>query len=247
MEARELGAFIADLRKEKGMTQEELAQKLHVTKSAVSKWERGAGLPDIQMIEPLAENLQVSIAEIIKSKKMTREELLETNAGELLKELTAQFQKEKRMAVTEWLSLAGVIVFALWLPSYLWRDVRELGGGTFTTMLLLATAFTLPLLGLGMKRYAHLFSFGSYFCSILVCANEFFFIDHKIALEDWSALMDTAGLGLVICRKVLIPIFLLNAAVYFFAERKNRRALVQLFMELWQKISGGVLWIMGKF
>ncbi len=67
MDAAKLGAFIAQLRKEANMTQAELAGKLNVTVQAVSKWERGKGLPDINTLEPLADVLGVSIIEIMKA------------------------------------------------------------------------------------------------------------------------------------------------------------------------------------
>ena len=51
MDSQKFGAFISELRKERGWTQLELAQKLNVTDKAVSKWERGAGFPDIKLIE----------------------------------------------------------------------------------------------------------------------------------------------------------------------------------------------------
>ena len=54
MEARELGLFIAKLRKEKQITQAELAKRLNVTDKAVSRWERGLGFPDINTLEPAA-------------------------------------------------------------------------------------------------------------------------------------------------------------------------------------------------
>ena len=57
MEAKELGAFIAGIRKEKQITQAELAKRLHVTDKAVSRWERGVGYPDINTLEPLADAL----------------------------------------------------------------------------------------------------------------------------------------------------------------------------------------------
>ena len=50
MEAKEFGRFIAGMRKEKKMTQAELAEKIHVTDKAVSRWERGLGFPDIQTV-----------------------------------------------------------------------------------------------------------------------------------------------------------------------------------------------------
>ena len=71
MDSQKFGAFISELRKERGWTQLELAQKLNVTDKAVSKWERGAGFPDIKLIEPLADALGVSVLEIMKSEKST--------------------------------------------------------------------------------------------------------------------------------------------------------------------------------
>ena len=66
MEARELGLFIATLRKEKQITQAELAKRLNVTDKAVSRWERGLGFPDINTLEPLADSLGISLSELMK-------------------------------------------------------------------------------------------------------------------------------------------------------------------------------------
>ncbi|MBQ9980569.1 MAG: helix-turn-helix domain-containing protein [Oscillospiraceae bacterium] len=59
------GAFIKELRKEKGLTQKELADALHITDRAVSKWERGLCAPDISTLESLSAILGVTISEII--------------------------------------------------------------------------------------------------------------------------------------------------------------------------------------
>ena len=64
-----MGMFICKLRKENNMTQMELAQQLHVTDKAVSRWERGIGYPDIQLLPALSESLHVSVAELISCKK----------------------------------------------------------------------------------------------------------------------------------------------------------------------------------
>lgn len=69
MDAKIFGAFIAGCRKEMNMTQAELAMKLNVTDKAVSRWERGMGFPDIGTIEPLALTLNISVLEIMQSKK----------------------------------------------------------------------------------------------------------------------------------------------------------------------------------
>ena len=69
MDNQKLGIFITELRKEKGLTQAQLAQKLNVTDKAVSKWERGVGFPDIKLLEPLADVLDISLLELMKSEQ----------------------------------------------------------------------------------------------------------------------------------------------------------------------------------
>lgn len=69
MNQQEIGKFISKLRKEKEMTQQELADKLGVTDKAISKWENGRCLMDISMLKPLSELLDVSIIELINGEK----------------------------------------------------------------------------------------------------------------------------------------------------------------------------------
>lgn len=66
---RSIGETIASLKKEKGMTQNELAEKMNVTDKAVSKWERDLSCPDVNTISKLADILEVSIEELLKAKK----------------------------------------------------------------------------------------------------------------------------------------------------------------------------------
>lgn len=67
-----IGRMIAELRKEKGMTQAELAEKMGVTDKAVSKWERDLSFPDISTIPKLAEILNITVDELMQG---------ETDAG----------------------------------------------------------------------------------------------------------------------------------------------------------------------
>lgn len=66
---KSIGETIANLRKQKGMTQSELAEKMNVTDKAVSKWERDLSCPDINTISKLADILDVSVEELLKAKK----------------------------------------------------------------------------------------------------------------------------------------------------------------------------------
>ena len=72
---KNFGETIAYLRKQKGMTQNELAEKMHVTDKAVSKWERNLSCPDVNTISKLADILDVSVEELIQSKNNSQENI----------------------------------------------------------------------------------------------------------------------------------------------------------------------------
>lgn len=67
------GAVIRKLRENKKLTQEELAQRIYVSSKAVSKWETGQGLPDITLLEPLAEALGISVIELLSGEDIRNE------------------------------------------------------------------------------------------------------------------------------------------------------------------------------
>ena len=70
MDADATGRFIAELRKQKGYTQKELAEKLMVTDKAVSRWETGKGLPDTSLLSPLGDALGVSVGELLAGRPL---------------------------------------------------------------------------------------------------------------------------------------------------------------------------------
>ena len=70
MNIEKTGQFIAELRREKQFTQVQLADAIHVSDKAVSRWETGRGFPDIDNLEALSECLDVSIAELIKGERI---------------------------------------------------------------------------------------------------------------------------------------------------------------------------------
>ncbi len=70
MDQVKVGKFICELRKEKNMTQEELANVLSVSKNAVSKWERGICLMDMSLLKPLSKTLDISINELLAGERI---------------------------------------------------------------------------------------------------------------------------------------------------------------------------------
>ena len=73
MDAKVTGAFIAQLRREQGLTQKELAECLGVTDKAVSRWETGKGLPDTALLKPLGDVLGVSVGELLAGTRNAQE------------------------------------------------------------------------------------------------------------------------------------------------------------------------------
>lgn len=74
MNNAKIGQFISEKRKMLGLTQQELAEKLQITNKAVSKWETGDGMPDIQLLKPLANELGTTVDEILNGEESAREE-----------------------------------------------------------------------------------------------------------------------------------------------------------------------------
>ena len=69
MEMKTCGEFIRERRAERGLSQQQLASALHVTREAVSKWENGRGFPDVSLLPPLAEALDVSVSELLLARR----------------------------------------------------------------------------------------------------------------------------------------------------------------------------------
>lgn len=84
MDNKKIGKFISELRKEQGLNQKELAEKLSVTDKAVSKWETGRGIPDVSILQPLAGVFGVTVSEILNGERMPQQE---NNDEQLIKKL----------------------------------------------------------------------------------------------------------------------------------------------------------------
>lgn len=76
MDALQVGKQIAALRKEQGLTQKELAEMLHVTDKAVSKWERGLNFPELMLLEPLAAALNTTVIQLLSLEEASNQEVV---------------------------------------------------------------------------------------------------------------------------------------------------------------------------
>ena len=96
MDSKKIGQFIAKLRKEKGLTQKQLGNKLYVTDKAISKWERGLNLPDIILLQKLANEFDIEVSDILNAQ-------IESNKKENIKKefeiLKSQIENKNKLKI----------------------------------------------------------------------------------------------------------------------------------------------------
>lgn len=111
MDPLKTGRIISEARKKKGLTQTQLSRKLHVSDKAVSKWERGLCFPDISLLIPLTEILDISLFELLKGEKMKKEEV-EDALKETINYSNKEIKKNKKRALTLFSIVAiSIIIF----------------------------------------------------------------------------------------------------------------------------------------
>ena len=112
MTSKECGNFISELRKEKKLTQKELAEKINVSDKAVSRWETGKGYPDVTSLVSLSEYFDVSVNELLAGKRLTVENIRET-ADENLISVFEQVQKNKKQQHLQVAVYTSVLIVVL--------------------------------------------------------------------------------------------------------------------------------------
>lgn len=98
IDKKEFGSFLAELRKEKGLTQKELAEKLFVSDKAVSKWETGGSIPDVALLMPLAKLLGVTVPELLECRRYTAAETIAPERADAMMSTVIQMTDEEREA-----------------------------------------------------------------------------------------------------------------------------------------------------
>lgn len=116
MDQIKIGKFIADERKRKGYTQKQLSEKLEISDKTISKWERGNGFPEVSLLLPLCNELEITVNELLSGERVTEEDYrkkAEKNMVNLVKE--AQESKKKIILSA---MVAGLTIFAA-IPLFL--------------------------------------------------------------------------------------------------------------------------------
>ena len=127
MSQEKIGKFIAKCRKEKNMTQQELALKLNVTDRAISNWENGRRLPDYSIIEKLCNELDITINELFACEKISNKDYKEKsdkNVVNILKNNELSNKKKQRLHLLDFYVSIILILFLLIYSFY--KGIKEL-------------------------------------------------------------------------------------------------------------------------
>ena len=129
-----IGEFISSQRRKNNLTQAALAEKLGITDRAVSKWERGKGLPDASLMLDLCEILGITVNELLNGEKISMENNNQKNE-QLLLEMANELEKNKTIWSSMWVIMtvsitaliAGLFITTFLIPEGVWQLVTILG------------------------------------------------------------------------------------------------------------------------
>ena len=136
MDMSKMGVFLQELRKEQGLTQEQLGEKLHISGKTISRWETGTYMPPVEMLLALSELYGVSMNELVAGERLTPEELpvkAEENLTAVMKDNDA-FQLEERR--NYWREK--------WLTDHRWTIALLVGVFTAASLLYLSLDMVKP-------------------------------------------------------------------------------------------------------
>ncbi len=224
MDAKRTGDFIAERRRALGLTQMQLAEQLHVTDKAVSRWERGVGLPDVGSMEALSQALGVSIVELMQGQMREEEQIGAAEADRLL--IEALHLSERPLTAYLAKSLLAGCAFAA-IP-VLWLVIASGGAGFCNagSILLGLAAWAIPLLPLARVRElrAGAMHTASFSLALLSLTLQFFEILGRVEGGDWSALMDTVPTLTCVVVFFSAVTILLNVGAARYGRHRSRRA-----------------------
>ena len=120
MDQMKIGSFLRELRKEKGMTQEQLAEQLNTSNRSVSRWETGSTMPDLSMLIMLSEYYDVDVREIIDGKR--KSENMNEEVKETLEKVASYNEMMNLKAMRKGI-LTMSIVFIILVQISLWKEL----------------------------------------------------------------------------------------------------------------------------
>ena len=155
MDTVKTGAFLKELRKERGLTQEQLGEKVGVTNKTVSRWETGNYMPPVECLSILSDLYGVSINEIVSGKRLAAEELPDAAEDNLKNALELSEQSYKKTERRLTVSMAVSTLLAVWIILLLPSDSTHMARSILLILLVVALALisnTLNIVALALNK-----------------------------------------------------------------------------------------------
>ena len=140
MNQEKIGKFIAECRKLKKLTQEQLAEKLGITAKAISKWETGKGLPDASIMLELCNILDITVNELLSGEKISRKDYQEKFEENIINTLSYgnEVIKEKNNLIGIILIIVGIIstitAMTIFPSESRWGSIYSITGGIISVI-----------------------------------------------------------------------------------------------------------------
>ncbi len=131
MDQIKIGKFIADERKRKGYTQKQLSEKLEISDKTVSKWERGNGFPEVSLLLPLCNELDISVNELLSGERVSEEDYRK-KAEENMVNLVREAQESKKKIVLS--AMVAVLSLVAALPLFVLSGALPMEAWLRTTL-----------------------------------------------------------------------------------------------------------------
>lgn len=134
MDSKKIGAFIATNRKKKGLTQEQLGEKLGVSNKTISRWENGNYMPDLSLLEPLSKELEISLNELLTGEEIEQEKVIEYTEQNLLSTIdyTDKKIKNEHRKIPVFIMGMGILIcicsFTIFPSESSWGEIYSLAG-----------------------------------------------------------------------------------------------------------------------
>ena len=145
MDQIKIGKFIAEERKAKKYTQRELADKLSISDKTISKWERGNGFPEVSLLLPLCNELEITVNELLSGERL-QEMDYKKKAEENMVNLVKEAQESKKKIIMS--AMVGVLVIVAAVPLFVVAGMFEMQ--VWTRVLLMGIGFVIMVMGIAI-------------------------------------------------------------------------------------------------
>ena len=140
-----VGKFIASERKRKGYTQKQLSEKLGISDKTISKWERGNGFPEVSLLLPLCDELDITVNELLSGERVSEEDYRK-KAEENMVNLVREAQESKKKIILS--AMVALLVIVAATPMFVISGAIEMN--TWIRVILIAIGFVVIVIGIAI-------------------------------------------------------------------------------------------------